>query len=72
MSEPLFDLRSEETTIKLFAALVEFIEHGASRTNEGVDAMIDGLPEFFAGTMPLLRDPVNRERVKERIEELNA
>lgn len=68
----VFDAHSEEITLRLFAALVNFIEDGASRTNEGVDAMIDGLPEFFAGTMPLLRDPVNRERVKERIEELNA
>lgn len=63
-----FDVHSEETILRLFAALVDFIEYGAARTNEGVDAMIDGLPEFFAVTLPLLRDPVNRERVKARSE----
>lgn len=65
MSEPLFDLRSEETTIKLFVALVEFIEHGATQTDGGVDALIDGLPAFFERTLPLLRDPANRERAKQ-------
>lgn len=65
MSEDLFDARSEELTIKLFVALIEFVEHGASRTNEGVDAMVDGLPLLLSNMLEKLRDPAKRERAKQ-------